>query len=60
MTTKCYHELDRLSALLEAEFNGHKIDHVEAHHLAKRVADQFPHIASTMNMVAERMASIRH
>lgn len=60
MSNHRYYELDRLSAILEAELNGHGIDHAEVHHLAKRIAEQFPQVASTMNMLAERMAAVRH
>jgi len=53
---KHWEELDRLTAILEAEMHGHHIDHDEAHHLAKRVAERFPGVASTMHRIAERMS----
>jgi hypothetical protein len=51
---KGWHEMDRLNALLEAELNGHHIDHGEAHRLASHISELYPHISGTLARMVER------
>jgi len=49
-----FRDMDRLSNLLEAEFNGHTFDQVEAHRLASKISRSYPDVARTMSLMIER------
>ncbi|CAA7622024.1 conserved hypothetical protein [Candidatus Terasakiella magnetica] len=48
-------EINQLGDLLEAEIVGHQFDRHRAHHLALTLAEQFPDMAKSMRLVADRM-----
>ncbi|HVI51250.1 MAG TPA: hypothetical protein VM661_08585 [Candidatus Sulfotelmatobacter sp.] len=49
-----FRDMDRLSLLLEAEYNGHPFDPSEAHQLASRISRSYPDVARTLNLMMER------
>lgn len=49
-----FRDIDRLNHLLEAEHNGLHFDHGEVSRLVARVAQSFPDVAGTLNLMLER------
>lgn len=50
-----WNEIRELSALMEAEANGHMIDRLQAAKLAQRLSECHPEISATMELICARM-----
>lgn len=50
-----WHHIRQLASLIEAESQGHLVDRDQAIALARRLAQDHPHIGASLNMIVERM-----
>jgi hypothetical protein len=54
-----WHEVEKLTTILEAEYSGQSIDSAEAHGLALKIAQIYPDVRRTMDLIVDRMAERR-
>jgi len=54
-----WHEVERMTTILEAEFEGRPVDRAEAHRLAQRIAQIYPDMGRSMRLITARMAERR-